>query len=789
MRTSKKWEVTLLSGETFVSESAAAALRELKIRDIIPVNYAEADSAVRALGKLVRNRVISSADTIDSDFPTKITPLDDADDAPDIATILDFDVESKPSLQVLLPYLDYNKSKLSEFKYNELLESFFDGDRDNIFLPVKFNSFDKDGNLKEFNIEPTIFDIIVAHTRFQKYPAMTALKFMHYIINRRDYKDLYGVDTHTYIKEEDMNGSPMRLNFMTSNYNILRQLFDIKLIDEVDGRVLDSDYFGVYDKLYTLKHETSPLDVLFGYPKINRVYPVDVYGNRIDNQIIEFSFKKELLSKWSSAENLTYEIYNSTLTWNTAMEESQYDDFWREIAHNRNYDDTKASEVIHESLSKFVSSQEKSGYENIKNLFDMYLKYTNLNLLDFTTIDEFKDYADFLYKDNIEGYIENPSVYKKSNTKAIKTDAPKKLTDKDTDNFIDIHLNTWKFGCEPTFMIKREFIPPLIDMYAENNILIGYDADGNTQVDSFISTMTTTTVNFLDCVQSYGERRFNQSLPDDSSDENIKHAEEIRPHLLDAYSSVKLAKRFYNDGGSLEVPTKQYVNHDEYMTDYVNFCNLMDKLNFNPSSVTCQVSEGGCHINFSTSFINDFYTMFFENNKQILSDSLVKKIEEAMMKNAKSTKTAVSRFYDNLRDFILKYPSVVWAFTTPYDTESCNIVKKPTGKGHFIVEHTERIELRFFQMPESPEEMDLFLKYARAIMSHIFKITLIDHEDIELYQHYILEKIPQNNAIKLFRKASNVIGFDHSLVKYREDSIKGRYANSYAQPDGEKFLV
>ena len=98
-------------------------------------------------------------------------------------------------------------------------------------------------------------------------------------------------------------------------------------------------------------------------------------------------------------------------------------------------------------------------------------------------------------------------------------------------------------------------------------------------------------------------------------------------------------RKAYEDGGHLEIPSTIYSYKRNFLIDYEKMINyLRNNFQFVPSSCIDMETEGGCHLNVTMPRIKN----------QIL----------------------IETFFYNLRNFIIRNPSIVWAFLAPTDNKS-----------------------------------------------------------------------------------------------------------------------
>ena len=211
-------------------------------------------------------------------------------------------------------------------------------------------------------------------------------------------------------------------------------------------------------------------------------------------------------------------------------------------------------------------------------------------------------------------------------------------------------------------------------------------------------------------------------------------------------------KSAHNDASSLEIPSPTYESRDEMLKDFRSLLDSLAEFDFYPSSVICELTEGGCHTNY------DLVSNFDSEDER-------------------------KRFSKNLFAFVKNHPEIVWAFLSPYDNNSSHVKDVKwredshggcdLSKGEFMTVRDDYIpfressanilyqyvELRFFVMPKTVEELELHLDFSRALLKYV---ATLDHVEVNEKTYYgqDVKKLSKN-----LTNVCNLIGIDPKRLK------------------------
>jgi len=215
------------------------------------------------------------------------------------------------------------------------------------------------------------------------------------------------------------------------------------------------------------------------------------------------------------------------------------------------------------------------------------------------------------------------------------------------------------------------------------------------------------------------------------------------------------------DESSIEIPTPTYVDFELFKKDYASLTKELDKFGFCPSSITDMETEGGCHQNFDLEWMKEQLGIRF-----------------------------TVKFLRNLIAYINMHPYIVWTFLAPNDNASSTLRNswnlESFSKGDFLtirdldsydfeenlddeINDNKRgfndmkyMELRFFMMPRSFEEMVLHHDFAISLLNFIAIQTSegIEYKLIDKYTvRKDLTKIKFEQCNIGMRKVCKEIGF------------------------------
>ncbi len=220
-------------------------------------------------------------------------------------------------------------------------------------------------------------------------------------------------------------------------------------------------------------------------------------------------------------------------------------------------------------------------------------------------------------------------------------------------------FDSWKFGMETTWGIERKFLP--------KKFFKIYDDDRSSLADEIISQFSESFIESLE----------------------LKHKKHPWFDTEDTEGNV------CNDGGMMEIATPTYTSFQDFMFDYRKLKKELEEWNFTESSNTCMETEGGCHINIDTEWIENKHSSEFAD-----------------------------KFVHNLKTYIYNNHSIVWTFLAPNDNNSSVLSRHPNSKGEYFIEHGNYCELRFFMMPRNLEEMELHWNFTNSLIQYIYQETV-----------------------------------------------------------------
>lgn len=270
-----------------------------------------------------------------------------------------------------------------------------------------------------------------------------------------------------------------------------------------------------------------------------------------------------------------------------------------------------------------------------------------------------------------------------------------------------------------------------------------------------------------------------------NNDYKGKNGNSLIRHLKHVHKEDDDKCNVYNDGGSIEVVTPVFNNKQEALKFSEDTNQFLSRFEIVPSCIDLR-DEGGCHMTFD----------------------LPKEREGCLGLNDHEI------FFQTFTHFIFFNPFVVWTFLSPYDNESSVVAlirdesswyngrtyKIDSGKGAFYQakEGNALIELRFFVMPASQEELEVHIDFAVALLSWIWntkkKVDLDESTKFKFidelnYQRKIHKTFNFRNSVKGLKQLCNVIDFDYNrLVKTGKiEMLKQRFALEREHPG--KYLV
>lgn len=290
----------------------------------------------------------------------------------------------------------------------------------------------------------------------------------------------------------------------------------------------------------------------------------------------------------------------------------------------------------------------------------------------------------------------------------------------------------WKFGMEPTFMIDPKYIP--------KSYFLEMDEEDEEPLWS----------RFIDKTNS----NFSQNIAG-----KLQH---------------KWAKLLeFDNEQSNEVPTPTYVDFQMFKKDYEEFVKELDYYGFVPSSRTSLFIEGGNHQNFDFEWIIKTY------------GSIV-----------------AQKFLRNLIYYVNKHPYIVWYFLSPEDNESSVLLNtfefSRYGKGDWLNPRGRRnvstlstnvkevpdffikyLELRFFMMPRTTEEMVLHYEFAIELLNFILKMSIEIQEYPLIIQQVELSNFTFKQCEEGMKQVCEDLQFDYNrLVKFgKHKMMKKRISN------------
>ena len=231
---------------------------------------------------------------------------------------------------------------------------------------------------------------------------------------------------------------------------------------------------------------------------------------------------------------------------------------------------------------------------------------------------------------------------------------------------------------------------------------------------------------------------------------------------FESYHKIKhpWADNIYADPGVVEIPSDVETDFNLFMRMYVSIVEKMKYNGFIPSSVYYLYSEGQCHQNFG---MNEALKVLGVDKFRI--------------------------FQKNLLYYIQQNPALSWIFLGPYDNHNAIIRGVPDDHHSNALNEsidpmgfrflnfkdiqynpeyggsdTARVELRFFMMPRTPEEMCCHYFFAVNLLDYIFKITQ-EGKVLEFRSDHPYDKYTYETAVKSLKKICGEISFDFSDIQ------------------------
>lgn len=210
--------------------------------------------------------------------------------------------------------------------------------------------------------------------------------------------------------------------------------------------------------------------------------------------------------------------------------------------------------------------------------------------------------------------------------------------------------------------------------------------------------------------------------------------------------------------GNIEIPSPVF-NSIESLEDWFNdVCTKLKKEDWLPSTLIEEETEGGCHINYTiTSNPLDSLSLFVRLN-QILNTN----------------------------------PSIVWSFLSYNDNHSSKILtnkniklfskeqavcsRQHTWKETSLYEYQEGnyMELRFFQMPKTLEELKFHIKFSTLLMDYAYQ-TSNYFESLKIpltHSKKDLQNFTFEDTIRNLKKICRILG-----IRFQEFEEFGKIDN------------
>lgn len=195
---------------------------------------------------------------------------------------------------------------------------------------------------------------------------------------------------------------------------------------------------------------------------------------------------------------------------------------------------------------------------------------------------------------------------------------------------------------------------------------------------------------------------------------------------------VSIGKRYniegYIDEGILEIPSP-VLNKEEIMKYFQFIVKVMDQYGFVPSSQMTLEYEGGNHISFHVN-------------------------------------VADTKFINKLCIFLMRNPSIFYAFLSPYDFASSrirNVVMSCKGpirlyKGDAVAYdmRRNRLELRFFRMPLDVKEFEYHLDFSVKLMNYVNKARIETLSESELRTIHISKALGYGQFGEYFARKNHI---------------------------------
>lgn len=201
------------------------------------------------------------------------------------------------------------------------------------------------------------------------------------------------------------------------------------------------------------------------------------------------------------------------------------------------------------------------------------------------------------------------------------------------------------------------------------------------------------------------------------------------------------------DEGVLEVPTPPYTTFKAFKNSWESLHKILEKYDYKNSSDVCIDGQGGCHITFSLNHLSDKKRWVHGNFKYKGPSFNWWERQTHVIIERSCHMSYKQLFCRNLLAFMVSNPTLVWSCLSPNDNISSTIPRHAFSafaydstqmrKGEFLTfrsanclydlhendKQLKRVELRFFMMPRSTEEMIFHFEMANKILNYVKHMT------------------------------------------------------------------